>query len=131
MVASGRLPLFSRSRFLVAVTAVASMTVAAVPAGAGLSEPSMVTLNVNSAPTFRGRVTSGDRFCHADRKVVLLARGTDGSFFPLDDDRTNDTGKWQVSTQLDGATTFQAKVKANRAKGLLCEAASSPIRTVG
>jgi hypothetical protein len=109
-------------------TAVVS-AVWAAGAGAGLSDVSTVTLNVSDAPTFRGHVTSPDRFCHADRKVILYAFGEHGRYV-FDSDRTNPKGKWQLSEQLDGATTFQATVTAQKAKGLLCKADSSGVKSV-
>ena len=114
-----------------AAIATALMALGAVtPAGAGLSEVSVVTLNVSKAPTFRGNVTSPDRFCRADRKVVLYAYGSSGRY-RFGSDATNAKGKWQLSEQLDGATTFQATVKSSVAKGLRCLEDSSGVKTVG
>jgi hypothetical protein len=124
-----------RSRALIAVSVAAaalmmgSLMMGSIAPAAGLSEESSVTLNVSKAPTFRGNVTSPDRFCHADRKVVLYAFSESGRYF-FGTDRTNQKGKWQISEQLDGATTFQAAVKAQKAKGLLCKAAFSGVKTV-
>jgi hypothetical protein len=116
-------------RIVTSAAAIAAVSAAwAAAAGAGLSEVSTITLNVSGAPTFRGHVNSPDRFCHADRKVILYAFGEHGRYV-FDTDRTNQKGKWQLSDQLDGAATFQATVTAQKAKGLLCEADSSGVKS--
>jgi len=117
-------------RRLITIGAALALTAAVAPASAGISEKSTVTLDVGNYPTFHGRVTSPDRFCHQDRKVTLYAYSSKGRYF-FGTDRTNDKGKWELSEQLDGATTFQARVKASTAKGLRCLADSSPVKSIG
>jgi hypothetical protein len=118
-----------RKSFGLAVAVLATAAVAA-PAAAGISETSTITLDVANFPTFHGKVSSPDRFCHQDRKVTLYAFGTGGKRYVFGTDETNGKGKWELSEQLDGAITFQARVKASTAKGLRCLADSSPVKSV-
>ena len=62
--------------------------------------------------------------------MVLYAFGTGGRRFEFGRDRTNAKGKWSVSDQLDGATTFQAKVKASTEDGVRCLTDSSKVRSI-
>lgn len=121
----------ARGRAIGVVAGVMVAAIAATPASAGLSEKSTVTLAVGNYPTFHGKVSSPDRFCHQDRKVTLYAFNASGERYFFGTDRTNDRGKWELSEQLDGATTFQARVKAADAKGLRCLADSSPVKRIG
>ena len=90
-----------------------------------------VSLNVSHAPTFQGRVSGPDPpTCIEGRTVILYAFGTGGQRYEFGRTRTNAKGKWQVSDQLNGATTFQAKVKAGTDNGVRCLAASSKVRSI-
>ena len=42
---------------------------------------------------------------------------------------TNAKGKWNFSSQLQGGTTFHAKVKAKKVGGITCEAAVSGVKS--
>jgi hypothetical protein len=100
----------------------AAWLVSPVPAGAGQGKLiSRVSLNVSHAPTFQGKVSTPDPpTCVRNRTVILYAFGTGGRRYEFGRDRTNARGKWSVSDQLDGATTFQAKVKASTEDGVRC-----------
>ena len=52
--------------------------------------------------------------------MILYAFGTGGRRYEFGRDRTNARGKWSVSDQLDGAITFQAKVKTSTDGGVRC-----------
>ena len=52
--------------------------------------------------------------------MILYAFGTGGRRYEFGRDRTNRRGKWTVSDQLDGATTFQAKLKPSTEGGVRC-----------
>ena len=117
----------------IATASIAALALAALgavaPASAGTGAMSEVTLNVSKAPTFRGVVKSSDPACRAERRVVLEAFGPEGRYkFGID--TTNAKGKWQLSEQLDGATTFEAGVKARTAAGVRCRSARSGIERV-
>ena len=118
-----------KNALLTAVVALVWACAAIAPASAGTSAMSIVTLNVSKAPTFRGTVSSTKGPCRASRRVVVEAFGPEGRY-KFGADTTNAKGKWQFSEQLDGATTFQASVKARRANGVLCKSASSDIERV-
>ena len=106
---------------LMAVLA-AAWLVSAAPAGAGGGKLiSRVSLNVSHAPTFQGKVSTPDPpTCVKNRTVILYAFGTGGRRYEFGRDRTNARGKWSVSDQLDGAITFQAKVKTSTDGGVRC-----------
>ncbi len=110
------------STLVAAPFALAAIFAAAAPAGAGPGKLlSNVSLNVSHWPTFQGKVTSPDPpACVKGRTVILYAFGTSGRRYEFGRDRTNAKGKWDVTDQLDGATTFQAKVKSSREDGLRC-----------
>src|SRR3954453_6366075 len=92
----------------------------AVPAGAGQSASSRVTLKVAGGPPFHGRVISRNPACVSNRKVVLIE--TEPERAPIDyaDNRTNGRGKWIFSSQLQGAMVVQAKVAQSKASGVIC-----------
>ena len=116
---------------LMAVLATAWL-VSSAPAGAAQGKLiSNVSLNVSHSPTFQGKVSTPDPpTCVKDRTVVLYAFGTGGRRYEFGRDRTNAKGKWSVSDQLDGATTFQAKVKASTEDGVRCLTDSSKVRSI-
>jgi hypothetical protein len=102
----------------------------AAPASAGESAASGVTLKVADGPPFHGRVTSQDPACVANRKVVLLEVAPDRGPIDLADNRTNGTGKWVFSSQLQGATVVRAKVGRSKASGVICRPAFSPSKRI-
>jgi hypothetical protein len=108
------------------------LLVNSAPAGAGQGKLiSRVTLNVSHAPTFQGKVSTPDPpTCVRNRTVILYAFGTGGRRYEFGRDRTNKRGKWTVSDQLDGATTFQAKVKSSTEGGVRCLKDFSKKRTL-
>src|SRR3954452_14153362 len=99
-----------------------------VPAGAGQSDSSRVTLKVASGPPVHGRVISRNPACISNRKVVLIE--TEPERAPIDyaDNRTNGRGKWIFSSQLQGATVVQAKVGESKSSGVTCRPALSPAK---
>src|SRR4051794_15283514 len=98
----------------------------AVPAVAGKSAASRVTLKVAGGPPFHGRVTSREPACVANRKVVLIEIAPDRGPIDFADNRTNGKGKWVFSSELQGATVVQAKVAQSKASGVTCRSAFSP-----
>ena len=116
---------------LMAVLAAAWLVSAAPGAAAKGKLISNVSLNVSHSPTFQGKVSSPDPpTCVRGRTVILYAFGTGGRRYEFGRDRTNAKGKWSVSDQLDGATTFQAKVKAGAEDGVRCLTDSSKVRSI-
>jgi len=119
-----------------AVGLMASLAAAGLigPASAGAGQGKLisnVSLNVAHAPTFQGKVSSPDPpTCIRGRTVVLYAFGSGGRRYEFGRDRTNTRGKWSVSDQLDGATTFQATVKAGTEDGVRCLADSSKVSSI-
>lgn len=93
---------------------------------------SEVSLNVPHWPTFQGRVSiPGSYSCVENRTVILYAFGTGGRRYEFGRGHTNAKGKWDVSDQLDGATTFQARVKAGDTQyGVRCQADSSKMKSI-
>lgn len=91
-----------------------------------------VSLNVSHWPTFQGRVSiPGSYSCVENRTVILYAFGTGGRRYEFGRGHTNAKGKWDVSDQLDGATTFQARVKAGETQyGVRCQADSSKVKSI-
>jgi len=124
----------TRIRWVLVPTMVlaAALLFSAAPAGAGQGKLiSRVTLNVSRAPTFQGKVSTPDPpTCVSNRTVILYAFGTGGRRYEFGRDRTNARGKWTVSDQLDGATTFQAKVKSSTEDGVRCLRDFSKKRTI-
>jgi hypothetical protein len=108
-----------------AVAAVMVLASLAVPASAGHSIASAVTLKVAGGPPFHGRVTSEDPACVSNRKVVLIEVAPDRAPIDFADNRTNGKGKWVFSSQLQGATVVQAKVGRSKSAGAVCESARS------
>jgi hypothetical protein len=102
----------------------------AVPAGAGQSAASRVTLKVAGGPPFHGRVISKEPACVANRKVLLIEIAPDGGPIDYADNRTNGKGKWVFSSQLQGATVVQAKVAQSKASGVTCRSAFSPAKAL-
>jgi hypothetical protein len=100
----------------------------AVPASAGQSASSRVTLKVAGGPPFHGRVISKQPACVSNRKVLLIEVAPERGPIDLADNRTNGKGKWVFSSQLQGATVVQAKVGQSKASGVLCRSALSPAK---
>jgi hypothetical protein len=100
----------------------------AVPAGAGQSASSRVTLKLAGGPPFHGRVISGEPACISNRKVLLLEVAPDRGPIDYADNRTNGKGKWVFSSQLQEASVVRAKVARSKASGVLCRAALSPAK---
>jgi hypothetical protein len=97
----------------------------AVPASAGESAASSVTLKVKGGPPFHGRVISKNAACVPNRKVALLEVAPDPGLIDLADNRTNGKGKWVFSSELQGATVVRAKVAQSKASGVTCRFALS------
>ena len=102
----------------------------AVPAAAGPSAESSVSLKVASGPPFHGRVSSKNPACIANRKVALLEVAPDHAFIDYADNRTNGTGKYVWSSQLQGARVVRAKVVQSKASGVTCRAAYSGVKSL-
>jgi hypothetical protein len=100
----------------------------AVPAGAGQSASSRVTLKVAGGPPFHGRVISKQPACVSNRKVVLIEVAPEHAPIDYADNRTNGKGKWVFSSQLQGATVVQAKVGQSKSSGVTCRSALSPAK---
>jgi hypothetical protein len=100
----------------------------AVPAGAGQSASSKVTLKVKSGPPFHGRVISNQPACVSNRKVLLIEVAPEHAPIDYADNRTNGKGKWVFSSQLQGATMVQAKVGESKSSGVTCRSALSPAK---
>jgi hypothetical protein len=100
----------------------------AVPASAGQSASSKVTLRVKGGPPFHGRVISKNPACVSNRKVVLLEVAPERAPIDYADNRTNGKGKWVFSSQLQGATVVQAKVAQSTGSGVTCRSALSPTK---
>ena len=99
-----------------------------VPAGAGQSAASRVTLKVAGGPPFHGRVISKQPACVPNRKVLLIEVAPERGPIDYADNRTNGKGKWVFSSQLQGATVVQAKVAQSKASGVTCRSALSPAK---
>ena len=110
----------------VAIFAVAS----AVPADAGQSASSRVTLKVKRGPPFHGRVISKQAACVSNRKVLLIEVAPEHAPIDYADNRTNGKGKWVFSSQLQWATMVQAKVGQSKSSGVTCRAAFSPAKAL-
>jgi hypothetical protein len=118
-----------RMRFAVLVVVVAlCAAVIAVPANAGQSASSRVTLRVASGPPFHGRVISKQPACVSNRKVLLIEVAPERGPIDYADNRTNGKGKWVFSSQLQGATVVQAKVSQSKSSGVTCRSALSPAK---
>ncbi len=100
----------------------------AVPASAGQSASSQVTLKVKGGPPFHGRVISKNPVCISNRKVVLIEVAPERAPIDFADNRTNGKGKWVFSSQLQGATAVQAKVAQSKLSGVSCRSAFSPAK---
>jgi hypothetical protein len=107
----------------------ASLTLAAAsPADAGHAAASGVTLRVAGGPPFHGKVISSNAACIANRKVLLIEIAPDRGPIDYADNRTNGKGKWVFSSELQGATSVQAKVARSRSSGVVCASARSPVK---
>lgn len=119
-----------RATSLTATAVLALAGIFAAPAGAGHSASTDVTLRVGTsgsqAPLF-GRVTSDEPACVPDRRVLIIEVAPEHAPIDLADDPTNAKGKWTFTSQLQGGTAFQAKVKPRKAGGVTCEGALSPV----
>jgi hypothetical protein len=115
-------------RVSVASTVSALAVCLAGPASADQRAASKVTLKVAGGPPFRGRVISEAPACIANRKVVLLEVAPDRGPIDFADNRTNGTGKWVFSSQLQGATVVRAKVAPAKRSGVICGSALSPAK---
>jgi hypothetical protein len=100
----------------------------AVPATAGQSAASGVTLKVKGGPPFHGRVISSNAACIANRKVAIIEVAPSRGFIDYADNRTNGKGKWVWSSELQGATVIQAKVARSKSSGVVCASARSPAK---
>jgi hypothetical protein len=100
----------------------------AVPASAGQSASSRVTLKVAGGPPFHGRVISKQAACVSNRKVLLIEVAPERGPIDYADNRTNGKGKWVFSSQLQGATVVQAKAGQSKASGVTCRSALSPAK---
>ena len=103
----------------------------AQPVSAGTSASSDITLRVGntSQPPLFGRVSSDEPDCVAGRRVQIIIVAPQRSPLDFADDPTNAKGKWKFSSQLEGGTSFQAKVKPKKVSGITCEGATSPVRS--
>jgi hypothetical protein len=113
-------------RLAVPLTGVLCAAALAVPAGAGQSAASRVSLKIAGGPPFHGRVSSKDPACIANRKVQLREVAPERALIDYADNRTNGKGKWVFSSELQGATVVQAKVSQSKASGVICRSALSP-----
>jgi len=104
------------------------MAALAIPASAGQSAASRVTLKVAGGPPFHGRVISKNPACVPNRKVLLIEISPERGPIDYADNRTNGKGKWVFSSQLQGATVVQAKVGQYKASGVTCRSAVSPAK---
>lgn len=82
------------------------------PVGARQSAITTESLKIDGGPPFHGRVSSESPACIANRKVVLLEVAPDPGPIDLADNRTNGTGKWVFSSQLQGATVLRRRWRA-------------------
>jgi hypothetical protein len=112
----------------VPVVGVVCAAALAVPAGAGQSAASRVTLKVAGGPPFHGRVISKQPACVPNRKVLLIEVAPERGPIDYADNRTNGKGKWVFSSQLQGATVVQAKAGESKAGGVTCRPAFSPAK---
>ncbi len=110
----------------VLIAAGLSAAALAIPASAGQSASSRVTLKVAGGPPFHGRVISKNPACVPNRKVLLIEIAPDRGPIDYADNRTNGKGKWVFSSELQGATVVQAKVGQFKSSGVLCRSAVSP-----
>jgi hypothetical protein len=112
-----------------ALGCVASLTLAlASPADAGQAAASGVTLKVAGGPPLHGKVISSNAACIANRKVLLIEIAPERGPIDYADNRTNGKGKWVFSSELQGATSIQAKVVRSRSSGVVCASARSPVK---
>lgn len=112
----------------IALTIMTATVVVASPVGARQSAVSTVSLKIDGGPPFHGRVSSESPACIANRKVVLLEVAPDSGLIDFADNRTNGTGKWVFSSQLQGATVVRAKVARSKRSGVICRSAVSPAK---
>ena len=98
----------------------------AIPASAGQSASSRVSLKVADGPPFRGRVISKNPACVPNRKVLLIEIAPERGPIDYADNRTNGKGKWVFSSELQGATVVRAKVGQSKSSGVTCRSAISP-----
>ena len=98
----------------------------AIPASAGQSASSRVTLKLAGGPPFHGRVISKNAACVPNRKVLLIEIAPERGPIDYADNRTNGMGKWVFSSELQGATVVQAKVGQYKASAVTCRSAVSP-----
>jgi hypothetical protein len=112
----------------IALTIMTAAVVVASPVGARQSAVSTVSLKIAGGPPFHGRVSSESPACIANRKVVLLEVAPDRGPIDFADNRTNGTGKWVFSSQLQGATVVRAKVARSKRSGVICRSAVSPAK---
>jgi hypothetical protein len=115
-------------RLSMALTIMTAAVVVASPVGARQSAVSTVSLKIAGGPPFHGRVSSESPACIANRKVVLLEVAPERGPIDYADNRTNGTGKWVFSSQLQGATVVRAKVARSKRSGVICRSAVSPAK---
>jgi hypothetical protein len=114
-------------RLLALASAMVAIVAIAAPASAGKAVPSNVSLktgNVQQPPLF-GWVTSDDRRCVGGRTVLVFVNAPRRGFLGKADHPSSAKGKWAFGSELQGGTTFHAKVKALKKKGVRCGAAVS------
>ena len=120
-----------RTLLTIAVLTAGTAAALAVPAAAGESVGAKLTLRVGDtieSPPLYGRVSSKRQECVEGRRVAIVVPGQ--GVLDYADKRTNENGKWRFSSQLQGAETFQARVKPVTADGVSCAAAASPVRSL-
>jgi hypothetical protein len=96
----------------------------AVPASAGHAVNSRVTIRGYNLGGYHGRVTSRGAICKRDRRVWLVGMYADGKH-PIEYDNTDQHGRWQIFTQLQGATAVRALASPKRGVGVRCRRARS------
>ena len=116
------------ARLAVPVAAGLCAVAFAIPASAGESASSRVTLKVAGGPPFHGRVISKSPACVVNRKVLLIEVAPERGPIDYADNRTNGKGKWVFSSELQGATVVQAKVGQSKSSGVTCRSAVSPAK---
>jgi hypothetical protein len=121
-----------RAKLMVFSTALICAGTISTPAGGARTADTEVTLRVGnlSQPPLFGRVSSKEPDCVQGRNVQIIAVAPERGTLGPADNPTNAKGKWKYSSQLEGGTSFIAKVKAKTVDGVKCEAATSQVRSL-